>query len=33
MDLKTIRLITTGGTFDKQYDAVKGEASSRSGKA
>ena len=25
MDLKTIRLITTGGTFDKQYDAVRGE--------
>lgn len=29
MDLKTIRLITTGGTFDKQYDAVKGELTFR----
>lgn len=25
MDEKTIRIITTGGTFDKLYDAVKGE--------
>ena len=25
MDDRTIRIITTGGTFDKQYDAVKGE--------
>ncbi len=25
MDDKTIRIITTGGTFDKEYDAVKGE--------
>ena len=25
MDEKTVRIITTGGTFDKLYDAVKGE--------
>ncbi len=25
MDDRTIRIITTGGTFDKQYDAVRGE--------
>ena len=25
MDERTIRIITTGGTFDKQYDAVRGE--------
>ncbi len=25
MDDKTVRIITTGGTFDKLYDAVKGE--------
>ena len=26
---KTIRIITTGGTFDKHYDAVKGELTFR----
>ncbi len=29
MEDKTIRIITTGGTFDKQYDAVKGELTFR----
>ena len=29
MESRTIRLITTGGTFDKQYDAVKGELTFR----
>ena len=29
MDEKTIRIITTGGTFDKLYDAVKGELTFR----
>ena len=29
MDDRTIRIITTGGTFDKQYDALKGELTFR----
>lgn len=29
MDERTVRLITTGGTFDKQYDALKGELTFR----
>ncbi len=29
MEERTIRIITTGGTFDKQYDAVKGELTFR----
>ncbi len=29
MEDRTIRLITTGGTFDKHYDAVKGELTFR----
>ena len=29
MEEKTIRIITTGGTFDKHYDAVKGELTFR----
>lgn len=29
MDERTIRIITTGGTFDKHYDAVKGELTFR----
>lgn len=29
MEDKTIRILTTGGTFDKQYDAVKGELTFR----
>ena len=29
MEERTIRILTTGGTFDKQYDAVKGELTFR----
>lgn len=29
MENRTIRILTTGGTFDKQYDAVKGELTFR----
>ncbi len=29
MDARTIRIITTGGTFDKHYDALKGELTFR----
>ena len=29
MDSRAIRIITTGGTFDKHYDAVKGELTFR----